>query len=102
MWEIIVQIPLICVKFCRPNEAAELKVVSKDIDRIVLTLNPPTDNGKCTPEKFRVEYSASGREPFMEEVYEPADLKVQSAKENVSYRMASNINLDLPISSRMV
>ena len=69
-------IPLICVTFCRPNKAAELKVISKEIDRIVLTLSPPTDNVKCTPEKFHVEYSASGREPFKTEEYEPADLEV--------------------------
>ena len=61
----------------RPNEAAVLKVVSKDKDSIMVKLDPPAINKDCVPEKYKLQYSASGQKPYMEEDFDPADVEVR-------------------------
>lgn len=61
----------------RPNEAAVLKVLSKDKDSIMVKLDPPAVNENCLPEKYHLEYSASGQKPYLEEDFDPADVEVR-------------------------
>ena len=61
----------------RPNEAAVMKVLNKDKDSIMVSLSPPSINENCVPEKYHLAYSASGQEPYEEQEFDPADVKVR-------------------------
>ena len=61
----------------RPDEAAVMKVLSKDKDSIMVSLDPPPINQNCVPEKYHLEYSASGREPYETQEFNPADVEVR-------------------------
>ena len=61
----------------RPKEAAVLKVLSKDKDSIMVSLKPPAVNENCVPEKYHLEYSASGQEPYEKQDYDPTNMEVR-------------------------
>ena len=54
-----------------------MKVLNKDKDSIMVSLNPPSINENCVPEKYHLAYSASGQEPYEEQEFDPADVEVR-------------------------
>lgn len=54
-----------------------MKVLSKDKDSIMVSLDAPSINENCVPEKYHLEYSASGQEPYETQDFDPADVEVR-------------------------
>ena len=54
-----------------------MKVLNKEKDSIMVSLDPPPINENCVPEKYHLEYSASGREPWETQEFNPEVVEVR-------------------------